>query len=300
MNNMSLVVRAAQWALDKVGCSYSQPRRMEEGIFDCSSLVARAYSSQGKQWMYGGSVPRSNQEVYDDEFELLWPDNYDQIGKKLGGSDVINMGKQVGDLQFLCTDSATKRSNRITHVTMVVSSSEIVHARGTAYGVCTNSLNHYSGKVCAIVRYNPDSILRKGMKGLRTLELQKALNSKGASLDVDGDFGQLTEEAVAKCQEEFGLKATGKADAFTLRALSLVEEDNSHKEAETDRVLITGGMVNVRYGPATDYPIAFVAEKGELFEAAKTEGWIPIRIDNQIRWVSTKYSQLEMSRKENV
>lgn len=69
MNSKDIAAKAAAWALDKVGCQYSQPKRTEEGIFDCSSLVARAYSAQGKQWKYGGSVPRSNQEVYDDDFD---------------------------------------------------------------------------------------------------------------------------------------------------------------------------------------------------------------------------------------
>lgn len=306
MNNKSIAAKAAEWALNKVGCQYSQANRTEEKIFDCSSLVARAYSAQGKQWKYGGSVPRSNQEVYDDDFELLWPESYDDIGKKMGGSNVIALGKQAGDLQFLCTDSDTERANKITHVTMVASSSKIVHARGKAYGVCTNSLNHYSGKVCAISRYNPECTLRKGMKGFRTLALQQALNAKGFELEADGDFGILTEEAVARYQAECGLKTTGEADTATLQALSLSQEENTTElegESEagsTDKVLITGGTVNVRYGPGTDFPIAFVANKGDVFEAAKAAGWIPIRIDDQLRWVSTRYAQLETSGKEEV
>ena len=303
MNNVALAAKAAEWALDKVGCQYSQAKRTAEKIFDCSSLVARAYSAQGKQWMYGGSVPRSNQEVYDDDFELLWPESYDDIGKKMGGSSVIALGKQAGDLQFLCTDSDTERSNKITHVTVVASSSEIVHARGTAYGVCTNPLNHYSGKVCAISHYNPECTLRKGMKGFRTLALQQALKADGAELETDGDFGKLTEKAVAEFQKKHGLDATGKADAITLQALNLSGRSSSDKEPESviageDRVLITGGAVNVRYGPGTDFPIAFTANKGDVFEAAKAAGWIPIRIDDQLRWVSAKYAQLESSGKE--
>ena len=77
---------AAAWALSKVSCPYSQEKRNQDGIFDCSSLVARAYAAQGKRWRYGGSVPRSNQEVYDDDFELLWPETYSEIGKKFGGA----------------------------------------------------------------------------------------------------------------------------------------------------------------------------------------------------------------------
>ena len=164
---------AARWALSKVGCMYSQAKRTHENIFDCSSLVARAYSAQGKKWKYGGSVPISMYEVYDDEFELLWPKTYAEIGKTLGGSGVINLAKQGGDLQFVCTDSNTNRSNKITHVTMVASDSKIVHARSTKYGVRTDSISLYSGKICAVTRYNPSCDLRIGMCGWRTLKCKK-------------------------------------------------------------------------------------------------------------------------------
>ena len=42
----TLAPSAVDWALSKVGCAYSQARRTQENIFDCSSLVARAYSAQ--------------------------------------------------------------------------------------------------------------------------------------------------------------------------------------------------------------------------------------------------------------
>jgi len=46
MSYTTLAQSAADWALSKVGCAYSQARRTQEDIFDCSSLVARAYSAQ--------------------------------------------------------------------------------------------------------------------------------------------------------------------------------------------------------------------------------------------------------------
>ena len=126
---------AANWAVSMVGCEYSQAKRLQDGVFDCSSLVARAYKALGKRWKHGDSVPISIYEVYDDDFELLWPENYADIGKKLGGKEQIALARQAGDLQFLCTDKETKRTNRITHVAMVAGAEEIVHARGTKYGV---------------------------------------------------------------------------------------------------------------------------------------------------------------------
>ena len=200
--NPKAVARAAmQWARDKIGCPYSQPKRAQEGIFDCSSLVARAYSAQGISWeLVGSEIPTSNQEVYSDQFELLWPDAYDQIGKSLGGASVLRQAAQAGDLQFLCTDKSTSRSNKITHVTMVVDGDTIVHARSTKYGVREDDLTLYAGKACAVLRYNPNAPLRRGMKGLRVKELQERLNRRGAGLTVDGNFGPATEKAV----EQYG------------------------------------------------------------------------------------------------
>lgn len=187
---------AAKWALSKVGCRYSQAERTKKDVFDCSSLVARAYSAQGVSWdLVGSEVPNSTQEVYSDQFLLLWPEDYDDIGKKLGGKDVLKKAAQPGDLQFLCTDADTTRSNRITHVAMVSGKDEIVHARSTKYGVCTNDLDLYAGKVCAVARFDPSAPLRRGMRGLRVKALQELLSEQGAKLEADGIFGEKTEEA---------------------------------------------------------------------------------------------------------
>ena len=260
MNNR-IAADAAAWALSKVGCPYSQEKRNQDDIFDCSSLVARAYAAQGKRWRYGGSVPRSNQEVYDNDFELLWPEEYSEIGKKFGGADVLERANQPGDLQFLCTDSGTSRSNRITHVAMVADTKNIVHARGKAYGVCVNRISHYAGKVCAVARFNPEGTLRAGMKGWRTLALQQKLNALGASLEMDGEYGSTTAGAVKAFQYARNLPATGEADRATLETLGLIAADSG---SGTENVVrITGDTVNVRRGPGTEYESIAIARKDD-------------------------------------
>lgn len=290
MNNR-IAADAAAWALSKVGCPYSQEKRNQDGIFDCSSLVARAYAAQGKRWRYGGSVPRSNQEVYDDDFEMLWPEKYSEIGKKLGGADVLERANQPGDLQFLCTDSGTSRLNRITHVAMVADAKNIVHARGKAYGVCVNRISHYAGKVCAVARFNPEGTLRAGMKGWRTLALQQKLNALGASLETDGEYGSTTAGAVKAFQHARNLPATGEADRATLEALGLIAADSGSKAESVVR--ITGDTVNVRRGPGTDYESIAIAHKGDTLPAVAADGWQPVLFGGEIRWVSMKYASLE-------
>lgn len=293
MNNR-IAADAAAWALSKVGCPYSQEKRNQDGVFDCSSLVARAYAAQGKRWRYGGSVPRSNQEVYDDDFELLWPEKYSEIGKKFGGADVLERANQPGDLQFLCTDSGTSRSNRITHVAMVADAKNIVHARGKAYGVCVNRISHYAGKVCAVTRFNPAGTLRAGMKGWRTLALQQKLNALGASLETDGEYGSTTAGAVKAFQYARNLPATGEADRATLEALGLIAADSG---SGTENVVrITGDAVNVRRGPGTEYESIAIAHKGDTLPAVAADGWQPVLFGGEIRWVSMKYASLELAK----
>ena len=297
MNYEYVAKEAAEWALSKVGCAYSQAKRTQPDTFDCSSLVARAYMAFGKQWRSGGPIPRSNQEVYDDDFELLWPDNYADIGKTFGGKKEIALGNRSGDLQFLCTDSATKRTNRITHVAMVISPSQIVHARGTAYGVCTSPITLYAGKVCAIARYNPACTLRKGMKGYRTVQLQEALNRQGSSLSVDGVFGSDTEKALRSYQAKQGLSGTGEADQATLAALGISRSDDSGSETVMNpepvsrEIRVTGGSVHMRSGPGTAYASVGIAHKGDICRVFDTSSWLPIIHDGKVCWISNKYTE---------
>ena len=292
MINDTTAAKAAKWALSKVGCVYIQDKRTQENTFDCSSLVARAYSAQGKQWKYGGGTPRSNQEVYDDEFRLLWPGSYAEIGRTLGGSSTIALARQPGDLQFLCTDDNTDRTNRITHVAMVADKTHIVHARGRAYGVCTNALGHYSGKVCAVTRYDPDGPLRYGMKGHRTLALQQALNKLGAELKEDGDYGVATANAVREYQNNHGLPVNGVADALVQKALGVQrspEIPEYSQQISGNRIRITGNTVNIRTGPGTNYSIAGIARKDETYDSADTEGWQPVLFNGKLHWISLRY-----------
>lgn len=294
MSKENVAKNAAEWALGKVGCQYSQEKRTQENIFDCSSLVARAYSMQGKKWRYGSSVPLSNQEVYDDDFELLWPADYESIGKQFGGMSAINLATREGDLQFLCTNSKTSRANKITHVAMVASKDKIVHARGTAYGVCTNVITLYSGKICAVVQYNPSGTLRIGMKGFRTLELQRALNALGANLTEDGEYGTNTADAVMVYQTMQGLPATGQADKTTLTLLNQLPDTDVGTGLDNGdfakKIQVTGATVHIRTGPGTEYSSMRIARKDEEYEAVDTDQWKPIKIDGDVLWISGKYS----------
>jgi len=75
-----------------------------------------------------------------------------------------------------------------------------------------------------------------------------------------------------------------------LRQMGLRREDDEIILTE-DRIRITGRTVNLRKGPGTGYGIAGVAEKGEQFIVAKSEGWLPVETANGVCRVSERYAE---------
>jgi len=183
---------------------------------------------------------------------------------------------------------------------MVASASKIVHARGTAYGVRQDSLTHYAGKVCALVRYNPACDLVVGHRGYRTAALQKALNVKaGADLNGDGEFGLKTANALKAFQKSVGLPVTGKGDAATCAALGLapavetpVEPAKPEQPAQPGSVRVTGGTVNIRTGPGTGFDAVKAVSKGALLTPVAAEGWRPVLLDGEVCWISAEYTEV--------
>jgi peptidoglycan hydrolase-like protein with peptidoglycan-binding domain len=55
----------------------------------------------------------------------------------------------------------------------------------------------------------------------RVTKVQTALNANGARLDVDGRMGPKTVTAVKAFQHQHKLKATGKVDSATAKALGV-------------------------------------------------------------------------------
>jgi len=65
----------------------------------------------------------------------------------------------------------------------------------------------------------PPKTLRKGQSGPEIAGLQRALTANGATLKVDGDFGQATEQAVKEFQEKRGITADGVVGPLTRELL---------------------------------------------------------------------------------
>lgn len=109
----------AKLALSKVGCKYDQDRRMEEGYYDCSSLVYRLYLEVG----------------------ITLPTVADTQGQYcFENAMLINQEDLMpGDLIFY-SDEENGCFRNITHVAIYVGDGKMVHAAGKARGVVLDDL----------------------------------------------------------------------------------------------------------------------------------------------------------------
>lgn len=96
-----------------------------------------------------------------------------------------------------------------------------------------------------------DRTLRKGNKGDDVKELQSLLVKRGYSLGtfgtnsdgIDGSFGEKTETAVARYQEDNGLQADGIAGKETFASFTKTENEST---APLYRLVITGAEAELR------------------------------------------------------
>ena len=69
------------------------------------------------------------------------------------------------------------------------------------------------------------------------------------------------------------------------------EKPVEQKPINGDKVVITGSSVNVRKGPGTQFDSIGTFSKGKEFDAVKYDGWTPILWNDEVHWISEKYSK---------
>ena len=172
--------------------------------FDCCGLVKGViwgFTGDPKK-TYGGAVYKSN-----------------------GLDDVTELG-----LRKLCTHRSTDMNNILPgellymkgHCGVYIGNGKVYESTPSGKdGVQETTLNYHKwtehGQLPGI-EYGSAPVsnhiiakptLRVGSKGMQVDFLQKNLNALGASLDVDGQFGNLTQRAVMRFQEKYKLQIDG-------------------------------------------------------------------------------------------
>lgn len=139
--------------------------------------------------------------------------------------------------------------------------------------------------------------LRKGDVGADVAKLQGDLITLGYDVGqwgADGEFGAATESAVKAYQTAKGLEADGIAGEKTRTALAadldaLGDDDNPAEPGEPEgNLIVKDGSWNVRTGPGTGYPVAATVHGGDKLAEVKADGWTPVLINGEVRWISDK------------
>lgn len=78
--------------------------------------------------------------------------------------------------------------------------------------------------------------LKRGSKGSKVADLQRQLVAAGYTVDVDGDFGNQTRNAVMQFQRDNGLSVDGKAGNATMGAL--IPKPRPKPSAESEGLIL--------------------------------------------------------------
>lgn len=190
----------------------------------------------------------------------------------------------------------------------------LIEARGVFYGVVQTKLNErkpkFWGWMTKYFDYSSETVyldqdeflgyrtLKNGSEGEDVKELQVKLIRLGYDLGkwgADGDFGDMTEMAVAEFQKAKKLEVTGIADKATIDALDAAIVNYDKPVPNPRKVEIVDGNCYVRSAPKKTAKVLGVAHCGEKYDYqgnTSEDGWNLIDFDNQNGWVSGKYSRL--------
>lgn len=227
------------WALSKVGCGYIwgatgytlTQTKLDQVIAKQGANSAAA--KYGKKWI--------GKQCYDCAQLVRW-------GLKAAGVEGVNisgassqwnkgMWVAKGAIDTLPADipciifREDKDSSPMGHVGIYMGDGTVVHAQQTKTGVVHTKLSdgrwtHWAipdifveGEAPVFEETTVRTTLRRGSKGNQVEELQKMLNTHGASLVVDGVFGADTEARVIAFQSAHGLSVDGIVGPKTWEAL---------------------------------------------------------------------------------
>lgn len=88
----------------------------------------------------------------------------------------------------------------------------------------------------------------------------------------------------------FGGQSTFKEEDI-ITDIEVIETPVTSEPIEGDKVVVTGSSVNVRKGPGTQFKSIGTFAKGKEFKVLDYKGWTPILLDEEVCWISEKYSK---------
>lgn len=133
------------------------------------------------------------------------------------------------------------------------------------------------------------------------VEMVYEINGGNVTLCGHGSGRPSTKKMTTYCKSRYNSKSgTRLGNKGLIKVVRYIQDDKADEPPvepqkpsvpiENDKIAtITGGSVNIRTGPGMGYHIFKVAHKGDTFERLNTDGWVAIRHEGNIRWISAKY-----------
>lgn len=225
---------------------------------DCSALVRVCCMYAGIELPNFTTVNEANVLLKSGEFVELKGSKYTDQSIYLGEGDILNT----------CTQG---------HTVVVISN-------GSKYEVTVDADSYTLG----------ERTLENGMEGTDVKTLQSfliELDYDCGKWGADGDFGDSTEIAVRKFQDDHDLNADGiygpKSHEAMLKAINKAT-------TASDKVEIRGGNCWVRTAPNTTGKPLGVVKAGEVLPyggQTASNGWLLVEYSNQNGWVSGRYGK---------
>lgn len=161
--------------------------------------------------------------------------------------------------------------------------------------VCLTNGPKYEGVVSPKEYALGERILRKGDEGADVGTMQEYLIKLGYDLGTygaDGDFGTATEEAVKAFQTHHRLTVDGeygpKSHAALMAEIDKLDDVPTVTPDHAGNLKVKTGSWNIRTGPGTAFATMRVMSGGDVLTEITPEGWLPVRIDDGVGWISAK------------
>ncbi len=284
----------------QVGKKYSQGKRFQEGYFDCSSLIYRAFKNAGVNLIHkdnGGTVTTSRTEVYAKGFQLIYPDSYNQIGRNYASKTIVNQLK-AGDIIFV----SPGRTGRISHVMIVNQYGGVTHAANESVGVIKGSIHTHSDVILAIIRWkgegytgaasstsssqDAESVQKEEKKGKKEITQIKQVYSTGGKPEPKRE--ELTKiEPLTNDKYEILIQHNGQIQIPVVQEGITLQRERKGSPSKLEFTVIKGVGLDFLEGD----PISFRVGKKPVFygyvfrKSRNKEGRIQVTAYDQIRYL---------------